>query len=210
MTNFQGLGKHVGGAAGVINDAVGFEQGGNHHYPFCSGVDDALEIVDINSADAENRQANIDMCLLDLAQTNRLVIGFGWGGENRAEADVIGAVALRGPGLVKTVGGFADDDLAACLLSSDGDRVVILTHVNAFDRNLRCDFGMVVHDQRGAGLNRDFVKRGRKIDKLVDRVSFSAKLNEIDTTVDHLFSDSTAIAAVDVTKINYAVETTIE
>src|SRR5947209_13498813 len=48
--------QHVGGAARVINDAVRLEQRRNHHNAPCPGVDHALKIVDVDSADAENRQ----------------------------------------------------------------------------------------------------------------------------------------------------------
>ena len=42
-----------------------------------------------------------------------------------------------------------------------------------------------------------------------ERFSFSAKLNQIDTAFEHLPGDTAAIADVDVTEINYAVETAL-
>ena len=63
---------------------MGFEQGGNHNDAICAGVDDLLEIVDVDSADAENRNANIEMHLFDVAETDWLVIGFGWRSEDRS------------------------------------------------------------------------------------------------------------------------------
>ena len=48
-----------------------------------------------------------------------------------------------------------------------------------------------------------------EIDQLVDRFSFSAKLNEIDAAGDHLFGHAIAISPLrDVTEINDAVKTT--
>jgi len=34
--------KHIGGAAGVINNPLRLQQRGNHHHAFCPGVDHAL------------------------------------------------------------------------------------------------------------------------------------------------------------------------
>ena len=49
-----------------------------------------------------------------------------------------------------------------------------------------------------------------EVDQFVDRFSFSAKLNEIDTTSDHLFGDTTAIPhSRDVPEINDAVKATV-
>ena len=50
----------------------------------------------------------------------------------------------------------------------------------------------------------------RQVDQLVDGFSFSAKLNEIHTTGDHLFGDTTAIPqSREVTKINDAVKAAV-
>jgi hypothetical protein len=50
----------------------------------------------------------------------------------------------------------------------------------------------------------------RQVNQFVDRFSFSAKLNEIDTTGDHLFGDTTAIPhSRDVTEINDAVKAAV-
>jgi len=47
----------------------------------------------------------------------------------------------------------------------------------------------------------------REVGQFVDRFSFSAKLNEIDTTGHHLFGDTTAIPhSRDVTEINDSVK----
>jgi hypothetical protein len=46
----------------------------------------------------------------------------------------------------------------------------------------------------------------REIDQLVDRFSFSAQLDEIYTTGDHLFGDTIAITSADVTEINNSVK----
>src|SRR5437762_11174038 len=51
------LRQHVGRTARVINNTVRLEQGGNHHNALCSGVDNALQIIDIDSANAEDRKS---------------------------------------------------------------------------------------------------------------------------------------------------------
>ena len=68
--------EHIGGAARVINDAVRFEQGRNHDDALCAGVDHTLKIVDVDSADAENREIHFLMNSFDIFQTDRFVIGF--------------------------------------------------------------------------------------------------------------------------------------
>jgi hypothetical protein len=82
--------------------------------------------------------------------------------------------------------------------------------VHTFDGNSRCDLGMIIHNQWCAGWDRDFMDLRREVDQLVDRFSFCAKLNEIDTTGDHLFGDTTAIPhSRDVTEVNDAVKAAV-
>jgi hypothetical protein len=61
------LGKHIGGAARVINNAVRLEQGRNHDNALRPGIDHLLKIVDVDSAYAEDWDARIQMNSPDIA-----------------------------------------------------------------------------------------------------------------------------------------------
>src|ERR1700704_1685993 len=113
MTKVEGLREHVRDAARVVNDVVRSKQSGNHHDPLCPGIDNLLQIVDVDSADAENWQTHFRVNTLDIGKTDWPVVGLRRRGEDRAEADVICAFALRGDGLFEAVGRFTDDDRTA-------------------------------------------------------------------------------------------------
>ena len=88
------LGQHVGCAARVINNAMRLEQGRNHDNALRSGIDYLLKIVDVDSADTENRDPHIAMNSPDVAQPDWWIIRFRWRGEDGAKPDVISAFAL--------------------------------------------------------------------------------------------------------------------
>ena len=52
------------------------QQSGNHHNALRTGIDHTLQIVNVDSADAENRQAHLRMDAPDVCKTDRHVIGF--------------------------------------------------------------------------------------------------------------------------------------
>ena len=79
--------------------------------------------------------------------------------------------------------------------------------MHAFDWNLFRDLGVIVHDHRRG--SSDFVKRGGKIDKLIERIVFAAQLNDVDAAFDHRFGNARAIDDVDVTEIEDAVEAAV-
>ena len=70
----------------------------------CAGIDDLLQIIDVDSADAEDRQIHFRVNSLDIGKADRRVVGFGRCGEDWAEADVICAFALRGNSLFEAMG----------------------------------------------------------------------------------------------------------
>ena len=78
--------------------------------------------------------------------------------------------------------------------------------MHTFNRNSSRDFGVIVHDQRRERPGCQFVQLRREIDKLIDGLSLSAKLDQINTAFDHCFSDARNIGGIDVTEINDAVE----
>ncbi len=108
------------------------------------------EIVDLNSADAKNRDGDFVMNAFDTRQSDRLVIRLRWSRENRAKPNVIRAFAFRRNRLLQTVRGFSDENVAAGFFACMRDRIVILSDVHAFNRNLRRNFSMIVNDQRNS------------------------------------------------------------
>ena len=63
-------------SASVFGDVGSFEQTGDNCHTARAGSDDFVEIVDLDSADAEDGQRYIGMDLFDVVQTDRLVIRF--------------------------------------------------------------------------------------------------------------------------------------
>src|SRR5216117_4026999 len=115
-TSVFSLRQHVGSAARVINDAVRFEQGGHHHHSHCASVDDTLQVVDVESADAEDRETDFCMNSLNIGKPNRRVVGFCGRSEDWPEPDVIGPFALSRHRLLKAVSGFPNPQMAARFL----------------------------------------------------------------------------------------------
>ena len=68
-----------------------------------ASVDDLLKIVDVDSADAEDRQIDFGVNLFDVGNADGLVVRFGWSGKNRSESDVIGAFASSSSCLLEAV-----------------------------------------------------------------------------------------------------------
>src|SRR5207237_9232815 len=114
VIRYSDLCKHIRGAAGVINNAVRLEQRRNHHDTLCAGVDHALQIVDVNSADAEDRHTYFCVDPPDACKTDRHVIRFCRSREDRAESDIICAFALRGLRLLDAMRRLSDQDVPSC------------------------------------------------------------------------------------------------
>src|SRR5438128_889022 len=89
--------------ARVFDDVWRFEQAGDNGDAAGAGSDHFLEIVDLNSTDAEDWRRNIGMDAFDVGQSDRFVVWFGRGRENRSETNVIGVFVLRSNGLLKAV-----------------------------------------------------------------------------------------------------------
>src|SRR6266508_74665 len=97
------------------------EQGRNHDDALRSGIDHLLQIIDVDSADTENRDAHIEMNLPDVAQSDWCVIRFRWCSEDRTESDVISAFALRCVRLGQTVRRFTNNQISSSFLARDND-----------------------------------------------------------------------------------------
>src|ERR1700730_19148535 len=104
------------------------------------------EIVDLDSADAKNRDSDFVMNSFDTRQSDRLVIRFRWSRENRTEPNVIRAFAIRCQRLLEAVRGFSDENMVARFLACVRNRILILPDVNAFNRNLGRDLSVIVND----------------------------------------------------------------
>src|SRR5205823_5169454 len=109
--------QHIGSAARVINNAVRLKQGGNHNNTLRSGFDHPLKIVDVDSANTEDRYAHIEVGVSDAVQADRLVIRFCWRGEDRTKSDVISALSLRRVCLGQAVRRFTNDQISSGFLA---------------------------------------------------------------------------------------------
>src|ERR1700756_2755927 len=90
-------------SAGVGGNVGSFEQSGNNSNSARAGGNDFREIVILDSADAKDRQGQIEMHPVNIFQSNRFVIGLGWRGKDWTEANVIGPFALRCNGLLEAM-----------------------------------------------------------------------------------------------------------
>ena len=117
----------------------------------CSGGEDGGEGEEIDAADAEDWDWGVGVDGADVEGADGLVIWFGGGGEERAEADAVGAFGEGGVGLGETVGGFSDEDAWASELSGFGDGEVVLADVGAFDAGGACGFRVVIDDEGDVG-----------------------------------------------------------
>src|SRR4029077_15831407 len=95
----------------------------------------------------ENRQIHFCMKPSDVRKADWWIIRFGGRGEDRAEADIVRAFALRYECLLNAVRGFSDHNFATCFASRDFYRVVILSNVDAFHWDLAGDLRMIIRDQ---------------------------------------------------------------
>ncbi len=83
------------------------------------------------------------------------VVGFRRGGEERAEADVVGPFGLGGDRLREAVSRFPDPAIFSPNdLARGRNRKIILAEVQAFHAHVARDFRKVVHDQRNSRMTR--------------------------------------------------------
>src|SRR5205823_1393500 len=94
MSNVECRSKQLLSDACIFGDVGRFEQAGDERKAARAGGQDLLEVLDLYSADAKDRQCDNGMHAVDLLQTDWLIIGFCGRCKNRAEPDVIRAFAL--------------------------------------------------------------------------------------------------------------------
>ena len=179
--------------ARILCDVRGVEQTGNNYNALRTGRDDLFEIVDLDSADAKDRERYIDMHAFDVAQTYRFVIGLSRRCKDRTEPDVIRAFAPRGDGLLETVRRFSDNQRPPSFFADNCNRIVILTNVHAFHWNSCRDLGVVIHDQRRGRSRCNLVQLAGKIDNFAHRLPFPAQLNKIDIPFDHCLDHARSV-----------------
>src|ERR1700686_624603 len=146
MSNVECRSEQSLSHACIFDDVGRFEQTGNDGDTARAGSEDLLEVLDLYSADAKDRQRDSGMDAVDLLQTDWLIIGFGGGFKNRAESDVIGAFALRCERLLKAVRRFSNQQSSSRLFPGRRNRIIILANVHAFERNTLGDQCVIVYD----------------------------------------------------------------
>ncbi len=89
------------------------------------------------------------------------------------------------------------------------DRIVILSDVHAFNRNLGRDFSVIVNNQRNSSSRDDWVQLVSKIDKFSDGMFLSAQLDKIDISSDHCPGYTFGIGDADIAEVQDTVEPAI-
>src|SRR5438105_14846368 len=123
MSNVACRSKQLLSDARIFGDVGRFEQAGDKRNTARAGGQDLLEVLDLYSADAKDRQRDSGMHAVDLLQTDWLIIGFGGRCKNRTESDVIGAFAWCCERLLRAVRGFPNQQNSACLFTSYSKRI---------------------------------------------------------------------------------------
>ena len=111
-------------------------------------------IVQRDAADGEERRGDPLRNLTDQVQADRFGTGFRRGRENRADADVVGAVAFGGQRLFQRMGAEADDSQAGqplAALRARDRRPVFLAEMNAVGTDLERGVDVVVDDDGYVG-----------------------------------------------------------
>ncbi len=147
--------------------------------------EDGGEGEEIDAADAEDGDRWVGVDGADVERADGMVIGFGGGGEERAEADAVGSFCEGGVGLGETVGGFADEDARACELAGFCDGEIVLADVGAFDAGGAGGFRVVIDDEGDAGGFGERVEGAGGGDDIVRGPAFGAELDDVDPTGDH-------------------------
>ena len=78
--------------------------------------------------------------------------------------------------------------------------------MNTFRRNISCDLGMIVNDERHAAFHRDGMQLDGEFFNFRRRMIFRAQLQQIHSAGDEGFRDFSSIADLDITEIENAVE----
>src|SRR4051794_33660615 len=78
--------------ASVGRRVTRLQQSGDHDYALRAGGDHICKIFQLDPAYAKDRNGNALVHLANLFKPNRRVIRLGWRGEDRAQANVIGAL----------------------------------------------------------------------------------------------------------------------
>src|SRR6266542_4105210 len=103
MPNVECRSEQSFGHARIFGDVRRFEQARYDRNAARAGGDHLLEVIDLDSADAKDRESYIEMRLFDIFESDRSITGFGRRSENRTESNIVRAFALRCASLAKAV-----------------------------------------------------------------------------------------------------------
>ena len=78
--------------------------------------------------------------------------------------------------------------------------------MNTFRRNISCDLGMIVNDERHAPFHRDGMQLDSEFFNFRRRMIFRAQLQQIHSAADERFRGFSDTADLDITEIENAVE----
>src|SRR6266542_2106137 len=107
MSNVEFRSEQSFGHARIFSDIRRFEQARYDGDAACAGGDHLLEVIYLDSTDAENRQPDFCMNLFNVRKTDRHVLRFCRRRENRTESNVVRAFALRCQRLLKAMRRFS-------------------------------------------------------------------------------------------------------
>ena len=143
----------------------------------------------LDAADGDKGQGAGSHRVLQVAEAHRRAhVVLGLGGEQRAHADVVGAGGHRGRGLVRVVGGQADQQMRADQPAHLGHRQVVLADMHPVRIAKQGERGVVVDDEQGpgtAGEGADGPALREHLGKALVR-PLLAVLDDADTAGEHL------------------------
>ena len=157
-------------------DIFGLEESGDDHDSARSCFDHFGKIVQLDAANAKDRDANGIVNIGDLRQTHRDIIRLGRRGKNRTEADVIRTFVKGANGLVEAMGGFTDQAIPADDLARFSQGEIVLPDVDAFRAGVARDLRVIVDNQGNAPLAREPVEIDGETRYLRKRMALGAEL----------------------------------
>ena len=141
-------------------DIRGLKQGGDDHDAASSGGEDLRQGFRGDAADAEGGDFPTGIAFhdRDFMKADGGAAGFGGGGKQRAEADVVESSLEGGPGLFQGVGGAAEEKCgvrsAGCGMEESagfGERTIVLADVDTVTIQCGGEGRVVVEDEGDSG-----------------------------------------------------------
>ena len=165
-----------------------------------------LNVLFVDAADGDDWNCHSRADFFEHVDAPGAVAGvFGLGAEHGAEADVVGAVALRLPRLLDVVGGDADDFVAQ-QFASGVERQVVLSEVHAVGVACHGDIGAVVDDQTAVVRFGFAANKLSQCQEIVGGEGFGAQLEHFYAGAQQIAQDFFDGAAFDLFRIEDGVE----